>query len=369
MSNKYLPDTFFQLLNPDNTSSYNRYIAHAIGAIETIIYFSLISKMTYYFKNGMLDDEGFFYATALDIQESTTFTKRQQMPAISKLVEIGLIETKNAGIPKKKYFKVLNKQDLIMSLMEQGEAKAELIRNSSKKADKTQNLQNVTSCSSSENDEKNADKPHKTQKLQNVTSCSDKMSLQGETKCHHCELQNVTSCGDKMSHKTKVNKTKVNNPNSINQSSADSTEEIEHQLTIDTIDRIDNVPQNDILLRQEYEEIIKSNIDYEILVQNHQKGNAYSSPDTIDEVVTIMVDTVCSKADTIRVNGGEVPQEIVKSTFLKLNSEHIDYVLQCMNDSPSQIRNIRNYLITALYNSISTISTYYTAQCKADGVI
>lgn len=46
MENKYLPDSFFQLLNPNNTSSYNRYIAHAIGATETIIYFSLISKMS-----------------------------------------------------------------------------------------------------------------------------------------------------------------------------------------------------------------------------------------------------------------------------------------------------------------------------------
>lgn len=369
MENKYLPDSFFQLLNPNNTSSYNRYIAHAIGATETIIYYSLIAKMSYYFYNGMLDDEGFFYATAIDIQESTTFTTRQQVPAIKKLVEIGLIQTKYAGIPAKKYYKILNNQKTIISLLEQGEAIANSLRNKKRKCGNNQVQQNVEPCIDVPANGENVEKPLNSQLRQNVEPCDDKMSNPETTKCSTSMRQNVEPCDNKMSHKTKVNKTKVNNPNSINQSSADSTEEIEHQLTIDTIDRIDNVPQNDMFLRQEYEEIIKSNIDYEILVQNHQKGNAYSSPDTIDEVVTIMVDTVCSKADTIRVNGGEVPQEIVKSTFLKLNSEHIDYVLQCMNDSPSQIRNIRNYLITALYNSISTISTYYTAQCKADGVI
>ena len=368
MNGKYLPDTFFQLLNPDNTSSYNRYIAHAIGAIETIIYFSLISKMTYYFKNGMLDDEGFFYATALDIQESTTFTKRQQMPAISKLVEIGLIETKNAGIPKKKYFKVLNKQELIMQLIEQGEAKAESIRNSRKKADKNQKLQNVTSCSSSENDEDNADKPHKTQKLQNVTSCSDKMSRQGETKCHHCELQNVTSCSDKMSHKSK----EINYSNNLNNINQSITDECEAQLTmedvefpIDVIDRKSHLKDNSLYSeRKAYEKIIKENIDYE----GYKQGGGYRA-ELIEAMYAIIIDSVCSTQSTIRVNKNESPQETVKSTFLKLDSRHIEYVFEMLEEYTPDMKNIQAYLRTALYNAVSSEGMYYTSKLKAAGVI
>lgn len=93
----------------------------------------MIAKMSYYFYNGMLDDEGFFYATAIDIQESTTFTTRQQVPAIKKLVEIGLIQTKYAGIPAKKYYKILNNQKVIISLLEQGEAIANSLRNKKRK--------------------------------------------------------------------------------------------------------------------------------------------------------------------------------------------------------------------------------------------
>lgn len=368
MNGKYLPDTFFQLLNPDNTSSYNRYIAHAIGAIETIIYFSLISKMTYYFKNGMLDDEGFFYATALDIQESTTFTKRQQMPAISRLVEIGLIETKNAGIPKKKYFKVLNKQELIMQLMEQGEAKAESIRNSRKKADKTQKLQNVTSCSSSKNDEKNADKPHKTQKLQNVTSCENKMLLQGETKCHHCELQNVTSCSDKMSHKTKdINYS--NNLNNINPSISDECKEQitmdDVEISIDMIDKNSQKKDNSLLLeRQAYEQLIKENIDYD----GFRQDGGYRA-ELIEAMYAVIIDSVCSTQATLRVNQSDVPQETVKEAFLHLHGSHIEYVIEMLEEHKPDMNNVRAYLRTALYNAVGSEGMYYTSKLKAAGII
>ena len=64
-----------------------------------------------------------------------------------------------------------------------------------------------------------------------------------------------------------------------------------------------------------------------------------------------MLDAVCSTAPTIRINGEDMPQQVVKSRFLKLNSSHIEYVLEAMNKNPSDIRNIRAYLLTALYNA------------------
>ena len=80
----------------------------------------------------------------------------------------------------------------------------------------------------------------------------------------------------------------------------------------------------------------------------------------------IMLDAVCSTAPTIRINGEDMPQQVVKSRFLKLNSSHIEYVLEAMNKNPSDIRNIRAYLLTALYNASLTIDNYYSALVNHD---
>lgn len=197
------------------------------------------------------------------------------------------------------------------------------------------------------------------------------MSQQEVTKCNTSELQNVAPRGDKMSHKTKDNKSKVYNPKIINQSIDETTD---GQLTMedmtDRIDRMDNPQTKDLLSkRQSYEELIKQNIEYDYFINYHEKGNAYSNAKIINEILTVIVDTVCSTASTIRVNGNDMPQEVVKSSYLKLTSEHIEYVLDSMNNNSSDIKNIRSYLITTLYNAVNSIDTYYTARCKADGVI
>ena len=68
----------------------------------------------------------------------------------------------------------------------------------------------------------------------------------------------------------------------------------------------------------------------------------------------------------VRINGEDIPTEAVKSRFLKLDSEHIEYVLLAMQRSPSEIRNIRAYLLTALYNAPTTMDNYFTALVNHD---
>lgn len=110
-----------------------------------------------------------------------------------------------------------------------------------------------------------------------------------------------------------------------------------------------------------YRELILQNIDYEILCQNQQ---LYQND--IDEIVELMVDTVCSKKPFIRVGGDEKPAEVVKSRLLKLDSEHIQFVLDCMRNNTTKIRNIRQYLLAALYNAPMTISNYYQSLVNHD---
>lgn len=93
----------FRILNPDNTMSFNRLLAHSIGLLETVMYCSLLSKYAYYEQHGMLDN-GWFYSTAEDIAESTTLTTKQQRRCINNLEQIGLIRCEVRGLPAKRYF-------------------------------------------------------------------------------------------------------------------------------------------------------------------------------------------------------------------------------------------------------------------------
>ena len=124
-------------------------------------------------------------------------------------------------------------------------------------------------------------------------------------------------------------------------------------INLEGMDRMDE--------REQYRELIRDNLEIDIL----SKDRRYDL-DRINELVEIMLDAVCSTSPTIRINGEDMPQPVVKSRFLKLDSGHIDYVLQAMNDCPSDIRNIRAYLLTALYNASLTIDNYYSARVNYD---
>ena len=111
--------------------------------------------------------------------------------------------------------------------------------------------------------------------------------------------------------------------------------------------------------RERYREIIEENIEYEIM-KDRPDG------DRLGEIVEIMLDAVCSTAPTIRINGEDMPQQVVKSRFLKLDSSHIEYVFHAMKDCPSDIRNIRAYLLTTLYNAPATMDNFYSAKVNHD---
>lgn len=104
---------------------------------------------------------------------------------------------------------------------------------------------------------------------------------------------------------------------------------------------------------------VKENIDYEILTE---KGYGES----LDEIVRLMGDVICGTSPTVRIGGDEFTREAVRSRLLKLNSEHIEYVLDCMKKNKSAVRNIRAYMLTALYNAPVTMDHYYQSMFNAD---
>ena len=86
----------------------------------------------------------------------------------------------------------------------------------------------------------------------------------------------------------------------------------------------------------------------------------------LDELVELMVDTVCSNRKMIRIAGDDYPAEVVKSRFLKIDSSHIEYVLERMRENTTYVRNIKKYLLAALYNAPVTMDSYYTSLVSHD---
>ncbi len=113
--------------------------------------------------------------------------------------------------------------------------------------------------------------------------------------------------------------------------------------------------------REIYREIILDNIGYEYLVQD-----SHIDREQLDEIAELIVDTVCTARKMIRIAGDDFPAEVVKSRFLKLDSSHVQYVMDCMKDNTTYVRNIKKYLLTALYNAPVTISNYYSSLVQHD---
>lgn len=113
--------------------------------------------------------------------------------------------------------------------------------------------------------------------------------------------------------------------------------------------------------REAYREVIFENIGYEYLIQD-----SHIDREQLDEIAELIVDTVCSARKTIRVAGDDYPAEVVKSRFMKLDSSHVQYVMDCMKDNTTYVRNIKKYLLAALYNAPVTIGNYYSSLVQHD---
>ena len=112
---------------------------------------------------------------------------------------------------------------------------------------------------------------------------------------------------------------------------------------------------------EEAREIVKDNIEYDILAQDPQQDK-----EQLDEVVDLMAETLCSRRQTIVVAGDEYPAEMVKEKLLRVNSMHIGYVFDCLRQNTTYVRNIKKYLLASLFNAPSTIGSYYSALVNHD---
>ena len=141
------------------------------------------------------------------------------------------------------------------------------------------------------------------------------------------------------------NRSQLNN-NRLNNQEVNNNPSIHQNKKVDAMDEM-----------QSYMDIVKENIEYECLIHDypHQR-------ELIDEIVHLIVETIVVNRDTVRIAGANYPYEMVKSVFLKLHMGHIQYVLRSMETNVTKVRNIKNYLLTALYNAPSTMGNYYRSE-------
>lgn len=150
--------------------------------------------------------------------------------------------------------------------------------------------------------------------------------------------------------KTYAESTQISNPNQIN---------------IQRSKQTSGMMDEDVMDEREYRHTrldVEDQIDYEALDTPHNH-------DRLEEIVEIMTETLCSRRKYIRVGGENYPVEVVKARFKKLNMYHIEYVFSSLDKKHTEVRNIRQYLMTTLYNAPVTMSNYIDAEVRSRGIL
>ena len=112
---------------------------------------------------------------------------------------------------------------------------------------------------------------------------------------------------------------------------------------------------------ESYRDLVLENIEYDHLCREFTTYR-----EDLDEIVELIVETVCARRKTTRIAGADFPHEVVRSRFLKLDSSHIEFVMECLHNNTTEIRNMKQYLLTVLFNAPTTMSNHYTAQVNHD---
>jgi len=112
---------------------------------------------------------------------------------------------------------------------------------------------------------------------------------------------------------------------------------------------------------ESYRDLVLENIEYDHLCREFATYR-----EDLDEIVELIVETVCARRKTTRIAGADFPHEVVRSRFLKLDSSHIEFVMECLHNNTTEVRNMKQYLLTVLFNAPTTMNNHYTAQVNHD---
>lgn len=276
-----------------------------ISVEAKVLYGLMLDRMSLSVKNQWMDEEGraYIYYSLEDIMDALGCSNKKAISIMKELdmdAGIGLIEKKRQGQGKPTM--IYLKQFMI---------------------------QDVQKCRNYTSEEKSVVSEVKNL---HILKCKNDISRSEENTC--LEVKNIHT------NKNNINNTEISNTESNLILSGDDRMRYE----MDT-----------------YSELIKENIELEILRERHPYDQ-----DLLEGIFDLILETVLCKNESIIIASNKYPAELVRSKFMKLNSSHVEYAIDCFKGNTTKVRNIKKYLLTTLFNAPSTISGYYQAAVNHD---
>ena len=306
-----------------------------------VLYGVLLDRMSLSRKNAWFDGENrvFIIYQIGEIQKDLGFTKKKAMDLLSELEKFGLLEKKRRGhgLPNILYVK---------SFMTGNAARDTLVPNRlqpahAKSVSRSDEI--VTSgmfSPDSRNPETNTSRSADMGTLEVTESVPQEVRFSRPLKSHtenkqternHIKSNHIYGWMDPVSRKEEI--------------------------------RFDEMQSDDnpAAIAREYRNLIWKNIEFDDLLKGHPRDR-----DLIEGIAELILEMVLCRTEYILIASNSYPAEIVRSKFLKLGYWHIEYVLNCLQTSTTKVRNIKKYLLAALFNAPSTIEPYYTVEVNHD---
>ena len=301
-----------------------------------ILYGLMLDRMALSIKNHWFDEKNraYIYFSIEDIMELLNCGRNKAIKSLQELDDetgIGLIAKRRQGFGKANII-------YVKSFMIDGAA-VDVIEDTTEKFDKQtcDDIEESEKFTFQTNGKNAADtEVYKT----NFMKSQKQTSRSPENKLQEVYISNPNN--------TNINNTEFNNTESNHILSA--TTGMATGLDYDMMDEM-----------KVYEEIIKENISFGDLLIAHPLEK-----ETIEGIMQLILETVLNKNQTMLIASNTYPTALVKSKFLKLGYYHIEYVLGCLSNNTSKVKNIKKYLLAALFNAPSTMDSYYRAEVNHD---
>ena len=307
-----------------------------------LLYGVLLDRMNLSMKNRWFDSENRVYIIyqIAEIMEDFNFSKKTAVRYLNELENFGLVEKKRRGLGLPSLLYVKN----FVVFQDHSEPDDTDFDDVAEDDNLNENMETSRGI---QGETSRGVRTYTSRSVDMETSKGvQKETLRGAKS----ELQEVTKRGPLIS-KTNSNNININN-----------TKESNNILSNPMVkNAVDVMGREEESIFEKYTKMVKDNIDYDVLISRH-----YLEKSMIDGMVNLIVETIISENDYIIISSTKFPKETVKSRFSKLDISHIEYVLECMNHNITNIKNIKKYLLAALYNAPTTIDSYYKARVQHD---
>lgn len=336
-----------------------------------LLYGVLLDRMNLSMKNRWFDSENRVYIIyqIAEIMEDFNFSKKTAVRYLNELEDFGLVEKKRRGLGLPSLLYVKN----FIVLQDHSEPDDTDFNDKTEYDNLSENMENFVGTEqetsrgvetyTSRSVDMETSKGVEQENLRGAgTYTSGSVDVETSKGVRQVTSRVVKSTLQEVTEKDPlINKTNNSNTN-MNNTDLSNTKESNTILSNPSVkEAIDKMGREEELDFDKYKKLVKENIDYDVLIERH-----YIEKSIIDGMVNLIVETMISENDYIVISSTKFPKETVKSRFSKLDISHIEYVLECMNHNTTKIKNIKKYLLAAIYNAPTTIDSYYKARVQHD---